>query len=63
MNSFFQKLANLAVNYSIGIEKDQRVFVLGPTLAEELFQANKLLGIIENDREYPFEFVCYKNNF
>ena len=39
MKSFFQKLAKLAVKYSVGIKKDQRVFVLGPTLAEELFQA------------------------
>lgn len=25
----------------------------------QLSSAEKLLGIIENDREYPFEFVCY----
>ncbi|MBY8988765.1 MAG: aminopeptidase [Candidatus Lokiarchaeota archaeon] len=39
MKSFYQKLANLAVNYSLGAKKDQRAFVLGPTLAKELFQA------------------------
>lgn len=26
----------------------------------QLSSAEKLLGIIENDREYPFEFVCYR---
>jgi aminopeptidase len=39
MNSFFQKLAKLAVNYSIGVKKGQRVYVWGPSLAEDLFQA------------------------
>ncbi|MFX0073865.1 MAG: aminopeptidase [Candidatus Hermodarchaeota archaeon] len=39
MKSFYQKLAELAVNYSVGVKKDQRVLVLGPTIAEELFQS------------------------
>lgn len=39
MKSFFQKLANIAVNYSVGVKKGQRVYVMGPTIAEELFQA------------------------
>ena len=39
MKSFLQRLAKLAVNYSVGVEKDQRVYVWGPTIAEDLFQA------------------------
>jgi aminopeptidase len=39
MKSFLQKLAKLAVNYSIGVKKGQRVYVWGPTIAEDLFQA------------------------
>ncbi len=39
ISEFYEKLAKLAVNYSIGVKKDQRVYVMGPTIAEELFQA------------------------
>ncbi len=67
MNSFYQRLAKLAVNYSIGVKKDQRVVVLGPTIAEELFQAlymetlktgghPLLLPSIEGDDELLFKY-------
>jgi aminopeptidase len=39
MKSFYQKLAELAVNYSISVKKGQRAYVWGPSIAEELFQA------------------------
>ena len=39
INPFFEKLAKLAVNYSINAKKGERVFIVGPTLAEELFRA------------------------
>ena len=39
INKFYKKLANLAVNYSINVKKGDRVYVTGPALAKELFQA------------------------
>jgi aminopeptidase len=39
ISEFYEKLAKLAVNYAVGVKKDQRVAVIGPTIAEELFQA------------------------
>ena len=39
INPFFEKLAKLAVNYSLNIKEGDRVFIQGPTIAEELFQA------------------------
>jgi len=39
INNFFEKIAKLAVNYAVGVKKDQRVYVKGPIVAQELFQA------------------------
>jgi aminopeptidase len=39
INKFNDKLAKLAVNYSVEVKKGQRVLILGPMLAEKLFQA------------------------
>ena len=39
ISEFYEKLAKLAVNYAVGVKKGQRVVVLGPTIAQELFQA------------------------
>jgi len=39
ISEFYEKLAKLAVNYAVGVKKGQRVAVVGPTIAEELFQA------------------------
>ncbi len=39
ISEFYIKLAKLAVNYAVGVKKDQRVAVVGPTVAKELFQA------------------------
>ncbi|MFX1379928.1 MAG: aminopeptidase [Promethearchaeota archaeon] len=39
ISQFYQKLAKLAINYSVSIKKGERVFITGPALAKELFQA------------------------
>ena len=39
INSFYEKIAKLAVNYAVGVKKGQRVFVNGPVIAQDLFQA------------------------
>jgi aminopeptidase len=39
INIFYEKLAKLAINYSVKIEKGDRVLINGPTLANDLFQA------------------------
>ena len=39
INPFYEKLANLVVNYSIKVKKGDRVVIEGPTIAEELFLA------------------------
>ncbi|MHA1240804.1 MAG: aminopeptidase [Promethearchaeota archaeon] len=39
ISEFYEKLAKLAVNYAVDVKKGQRVAVVGPTLAKELFQA------------------------
>ena len=39
ISTFYEKIAKLAVNYAVGVKKDQRVFVVGPVVAQELFQA------------------------
>jgi len=39
INSFYEKLAKLAINYAVNIKKGYRVFITGPALAKELFQA------------------------
>jgi aminopeptidase len=39
INAFYEKLAKLAINYSVSIKNGDRVFITGPTLANELFQA------------------------
>jgi aminopeptidase len=39
INEFYEKLAKLAVNYAVDVKKGQRVAVIGPSIAKELFQA------------------------
>ena len=39
ISEFYEKLAKLAVNYAVDVKKGQRVVVLGPMIAKELFQA------------------------
>ena len=39
MNLFYQKLAQLAVNYSVSVKKGDKVFIQGPAIAKELIQA------------------------
>ncbi|MFX1572560.1 MAG: aminopeptidase [Promethearchaeota archaeon] len=39
INEFYEKLASIAVNYSLRVKKGQRVYIAGPALAKELFQA------------------------
>lgn len=39
INPLYEKLAKLAVNYSINVKKGDRVFILGSAIAAELFRA------------------------
>jgi aminopeptidase len=39
INSFYTKLAKLAINYSVNVQKGERVLIAGVALAEELFRA------------------------
>jgi aminopeptidase len=39
INTFYEKLAKLVVNYSIKVKKGDRIFVAGPTLAKDLILA------------------------
>ena len=39
VNEFYEKLAKLAVNYSIEVKKGDRVLIIGPAFATEAFQA------------------------
>ena len=39
INTFYEKLAKLAIKHSVNIKKGDRVFIAGPALAKELFQA------------------------
>ena len=68
INPFYEKLAKLAVNYSIKVKMGDRVFVFGPTLAEEFFRALYveiikagghpfLLPFIEGQEELLFKYA------
>ncbi|MBY8991223.1 MAG: aminopeptidase [Candidatus Lokiarchaeota archaeon] len=39
INPFYEKLAKLAVKYSIGVKKGDRISIRGPSFAQELIQA------------------------
>ncbi len=39
INTFYEKLAKLAINYAVNVKKGERIFIAGPALAQELFQA------------------------
>lgn len=39
IHEFYEKLAKIAVNYSLGVKKGDRIIISGPALAKELFQA------------------------
>ena len=39
INPFYERLAKLAINYSLNIEKGDRIIVTGPAFAKDLFQA------------------------
>ncbi len=39
INTFYEKLAKLAVNYAVNVKKGYRVYITGPAFAKELFQA------------------------
>lgn len=68
INPLYEKLAKLAVNYSIKVKKGDRVFILGPPLAEELFRAlyveiikagghALLIPFIEGQEELLFKYA------
>jgi len=39
INEFYEKLAKLVINYATNVKRGDRVYISGPTLAKELFQA------------------------
>lgn len=39
IHEFYEKLAKIAVNYSLGVKKGDSIVISGPALAKELFQA------------------------
>ncbi|NVM35870.1 MAG: aminopeptidase [Candidatus Lokiarchaeota archaeon] len=39
INEFYEKLAKLVINYANNVKRGDRVYISGPTLAKELFQA------------------------
>ena len=39
INPYYKKLAKLIINYSIEIQRGEKVWIVGPILAQELFQA------------------------
>jgi len=39
IHEFYKKLAEIAVKYSLGVKKGDRIIISGPALAKELFQA------------------------
>ena len=39
INPFYEKLAKLVVNYSIKVKKGDKIFITGPALTKDLFQA------------------------
>ncbi|MFX0040769.1 MAG: aminopeptidase [Promethearchaeota archaeon] len=68
INTFYNKLAKLAINYSVNIKKGERVFIGGPSLAKELFQAMYieiikagghplLLSMIEGIQELKYKYA------
>ncbi|MFX1384511.1 MAG: aminopeptidase [Promethearchaeota archaeon] len=68
INTFYEKLAKLAINYSVDVKKGERIFISGPTLAKELFQAmyveilkagghSLLLPGIEGIQELKYRFA------
>jgi len=39
INTFYEKLAKLAINHAVNVKKGERICITGPALAKELFQA------------------------
>ncbi|UCC18684.1 MAG: aminopeptidase [Promethearchaeota archaeon] len=39
INTFYEKLAKLAINFAVNVKKGERIFIAGPSLAKELFLA------------------------
>ncbi|MFX1417452.1 MAG: aminopeptidase [Promethearchaeota archaeon] len=68
INLFYEKLAKLAINFSTNVKKGDRVFISGPALAKDLFQALYVETIksggypllnpgIEGNRELKFKYA------
>ena len=71
INTFYEKLAKLAVNYSLQVKEGDRIYIAGPTLAKELFQAlyaevlkagghPMLHPMIEGTQELLFKYASEK---
>ncbi|MFX0147296.1 MAG: aminopeptidase [Candidatus Hodarchaeota archaeon] len=54
INPIFEKLAKVVVNYSIEVKRGQRIAIIGPVLAKELYQA--LYAEIIKNGGYPLAF-------
>ncbi|MFX1436020.1 MAG: aminopeptidase [Promethearchaeota archaeon] len=68
INDFYTSLAKLAINYTVNVKKGDRVFIGGPVLAEELFQAMYvetikagghplLFSVIEGVQELKYKYA------
>ena len=71
INTFYEKLAKLVVNYSIKVKEGDRIFLAGPTLAKDLILAiyaeilkagghTLLLAQIEGTQEIFFRYASRK---
>ncbi len=71
INTFYEKLAKLVVNYSIKVKEGDRIFVAGPTLAKDFILAiyaeilkagghSLLLSTIEGTQELFFKYASEK---
>ncbi len=68
INNFYVKLAKLAVNYAVNVKKGERILIVGPALAKELFQAMYietikagghplLLSAVEGTQELKYKYA------
>lgn len=68
INEYYEKLAKLAINYSVRVKKGDRVFITGPSFTKELFQAlyvetikaggnPLLLPVIEGTQELRYRYA------
>jgi len=54
INPLYKKMAKLAINYSLMVKKGERVFIIGPIIAQELFRALQ----VETLKAGGYPFLC-----